>query len=190
MNKRILKIVVFAMFVIMLGGCIAPLYKQPVSGSRAKVRFALVSRENGATNIYIRPAGTSTPCKGNSLIAGLLVGKGVMSRTKHKSLNIPLNPVPNSGKNAYTDVYVPAGKRFEVAMLWNDGLGSYYHYCNVAASFIPKNHGMYEVLNVVRGGKCGISVLDIVQYKTGGFTTIQDQTQRQERTCPNGGSFF
>jgi hypothetical protein len=177
--KRLLQLVVFSIAAFMIGGCVTPPYKEPLSGPRAKVRFALVSQQHGASNIFTYP---DTPCKGGMLVGGLLVGKGAITK-KHKSLNIPLTPATRAGKKTYTEVYVPAGKRFIVEMDWNDGGYPYYTYCNVTTSFIPRDGGMYDVLNLVRGDKCGIAVFDIVKDKTGKFVTRKDASQRKERQC-------
>jgi hypothetical protein len=178
--KRLLQFFAFSIAAFMIGGCVTPLYKEPQSGPRAKVRFALVSRQDGASNIYAYPGGT--PCKDGRIIGGLLIGKGVVGK-KHKSLGIPVTPATRVGKKAYTEVYVPAGKRLPLEMDWNDGGYPYYTYCNVTTSFVPRDGGMYDVLNMVRGNKCGIAVFDIVRDGTGKVVTRKDPSQRKERQC-------
>jgi hypothetical protein len=175
---RILRIVVFSIVALMIGGCITP-YKEPESGPRAKVRFALLNQKLlGVTRVV---GYADAPCSDGKLIAQLdLLGK---KGSKNKSLDMPLNPVARFGQSAYTEVYVPAGSRYSVAMNWNDRGYPTYKYCNVTVSFEPEADHMYEVLDLIGKGKCGIVVFDVVKDKAGKLVKKRNASQKRERKC-------
>jgi hypothetical protein len=178
MKTRIASAAAFLSVALLLGACVTP-YKEPESGPRAKVRLALLNQKLVGVTRVIGYAGT--PCSDGKLIAQLeLLGK---KDTKNKSLDMPLNPVSRFGQSAYTEVYIPAGNRYSVAMNWNDRGYPTYKYCNVTVSFEPEADHMYEVLDLIGKGKCGILVFDIVKDQTGKFVKKRNASQKREHKC-------
>lgn len=181
MAKRLLQLVAFSIAVFMIGGCITH-YKEPTSGPRAKVRFAMFGGLglSGSTRVI---GYDGTPCKNRTLITQLGVSDTNPFFKNHKSLGIPLNPAAPIGKSAFTEVHLPAGHRYSVSMDWFDPGYYVMKGCDLTTSFVPRDGSMYEVLDVLTKDKCGIAVFDIVKGKTGKFEARRDASQRRERTC-------
>lgn len=131
-------------------GCNVP-YMAPETSNLAKVRFFT---QEPAVAIY---AHRDDGCGGTEKLRVLGGGGNLLGGMSSSDADIGMwkNPETKYVKDSYVEVLVAAGKRF------NSTIGR--EQCRLTVSFFPKTNGQYEVNYFWAGGRCNVTIGEIIR---------------------------
>lgn len=130
-------------------GCNLP-YRAPETSDLAKVRF--FAPEAVSVGIY---AHKDDNCGGAGKLR-VLGGTQGFGEMPSKDTDIGMWKIPGTkyAKNSYVEILVAAGERF------NFTIGGQ---CRLTVSFLPKTNGQYEVNYFWAGGRCNVTIGEIIR---------------------------
>lgn len=150
-------------------GCNLP-YKAPETSNIAKVRFV---SESLPASVY---AFTDDNCGGATKlrVLGGMQGFGGMS-SKDANIGMWKSPETNYDKDSYVEIPVVAGERF------NFSIGG--QNCRLTVSFLPKTNGQYEVKHFWAGGRCNVTISEIIRDGDETRLVNEPSGKRNEKAC-------
>jgi len=153
-------------------GCNLP-YKAPETSNLAKVRFF---SPDAVSSVY---ANKDDNCGGVTKLRVLGGSNGLVGMSS-KDTDIGMWKIPGTkyDRDSYVEVLVAAGERFNFTIGGTAG-----GQCRLTASFLPKTYGQYEVNYFWAGGRCNITISEIIREGDEVRLVNEPSGKKNEKTC-------
>lgn len=148
--KSIYPIILITLF---MSGCSTIVYQEPLSGDRARVRYATDSGSITVLYAYNDKNCATGEEEWMRLTTGTLI------RPQPKTMGLPLN---NHQQNAAKEVYVQSTKPTYSMFTGSTTVGNYIYSCGVPFSYHFETGKDYEVFFKMYMDRCSINVAEIV----------------------------